>query len=651
MRNLKRALSLALASVMLLGMMVVGSSAKGIDDFTDKAEIVNQDAVAVTSAIGMFEGYEDGSFGPENVVTRAEMAVIICTMLYGAGVNVNQFAETNVFTDVPAWAEGYVNLCSSLGIVAGVGEGKFDPNATVTTAQAVLMLCRALGYFQNAADFGDNWMLAATAKGTALGLYGDLKLAANEGLTRDNVAELVFNALTKAVPVQYNELLGVYYNENKGILYSLTYYYTDTLGYKNFDLVYKTNENTDYGRPGTTWGIGSYRMDGNPSGEGNKEGVLNEDGSLIPERVKMTSDDEIITVADTPDFTYTANTKENVIYKAVGKSVVDDYAWNIYVDGAEQPGDDLAPANDKDTDYTYTAKGATTEIYVDDVNETVTVVMINYYMAEVTKVKDGEVTVRVLSDKAKTNPIDERTITADGFAEDDYVVITVDVNDDDDSFVASIADPATAEGSVTYVAKASEPEDEDKGSYVKLDDGNKYTYSKYTASDLDDINEVHPTLDIAYRLYLDPNGYVIGFLAMDDYYANYLYVDAVDVSLKTITAKVVFTDGTAKTVEIDDEYVALSSSNTKFDTNNDGKIQGAEITAAVTLLAGNVFAYTEDNGVYTLRQIVNMNATRPSTNRYKDTQDKAEDTGAGTVTINNDAAYIKANATSQAATL
>ena len=351
MRNLKRALSLALASVMLLGMMVVGSSAKGIDDFTDKAEIVNQDAVAVTSAIGLFDGYEDGSFGPENVVTRAEMAVIICTMLYGAGVNVNQFAETNVFTDVPAWAQGYVNLCSSLGIVAGVGDGKFDPNATVTTAQAVLMLCRALGYFQSAADFGSDWMLAATAKGTALGLYGDLKLTANEGLTRDNVAELVFNALTKAVPVQYNELLGVYYNENKGILYSLTYYYTDTLGYKNFDLVYKTNENTDYGRPGTTWGIGSYRMDGNPSGEGNKEGVLNEDGSLIPERVKMTSDDEIITVADTPDFTYTANTKENVIYKAVGKSVVDDYTWNVYVDGAEQAGDDLAPANDKDTDY------------------------------------------------------------------------------------------------------------------------------------------------------------------------------------------------------------------------------------------------------------------------------------------------------------
>ena len=334
MRNLKRALSLALASVMLLGMMVVGSSAKGIDDFTDKAEIVNQDAVAVTSAIGLFDGYEDGSFGPENVVTRAEMAVIICTMLYGAGVNVNQFAETNVFTDVPAWAQGYVNLCSSLGIVAGVGDGKFDPNATVTTAQAVLMLCRALGYFQNAADFGDNWMLAATAKGTALGLYGDLKLTANAGLTRDNVAELVFNALTKAVPVQYNELLGVYYNENQGIIYSLEFNYLQTLGYKNFDLVYRTDTETIYGRPATTWGTGSYNVK-TDAGDTSKTDTLTEDGGLIASMVRMLDKDEIITVPNTPTYTYTTGTDEDDVYKDLGKSVCDetDYDWTVYVNG------------------------------------------------------------------------------------------------------------------------------------------------------------------------------------------------------------------------------------------------------------------------------------------------------------------------------
>ena len=652
MRNLKRALSLALASVMLLGMMVVGSSAKGIDDFTDKAEIVNQDAVAVTSAIGMFEGYEDGSFGPENVVTRAEMAVIICTMLYGAGVNVNQFAETSVFTDVPAWAEGYVNLCSSLGIVAGVGDGKFDPNATVTTAQAVLMLCRALGYFQNAADFGDNWMLAATAKGTALGLYGDLKLTANEGLTRDNVAELVFNALTKAVPVQYNELLGVYYNENKGILYSLTYYYTDTLGYKNFDLVYKTNENTDYGRPGTTWGTGSYRGT-SATTEGNDSYGLNEDGSLKPENVKMTSDDEIITVADTPDYVYTAGTKENVIYKDLGKTVVEGtekgdyvYDWVAYVDGAEQ---EIAgrPENEKDPTYEYTDKGATTEIYVDEVNETVTVVKINYNLAEITDIRsddDGEfATVRMLGTQDPLgDSVDTRKIYCKGFAEDDYVVVTVDVDEDGDAFVATINDPATAEGTVTRVKKDADPE-EDQGNYVKLDDGNQYNYSRWTEGDVDGINEKHPTLDIGYRLFLDPNGYVIGFIALDDYYANYLYVDAVDVSLKTITAKVVFTDGTAKTVEIDDEYIDLHSDRQDFTMTQ---------AAVEAMLEEHVFAWTVSDDVYTLRQILpyaNVNDRDDGDlyedNNYKDTEDHAVGNGNNTAAINSDKAFIYVNGT------
>ena len=652
MRNLKRALSLALASVMLLGMMVVGSSAKGIDDFTDKAEIVNQDAVAVTSAIGMFEGYEDGSFGPENVVTRAEMAVIICTMLYGAGVNVNQFAETNVFTDVPAWAQGYVNLCSSLGIVAGVGEGKFDPNATVTTAQAVLMLCRALGYFQNAADFGDNWMLAATAKGTALGLYGDLKLTANAGLTRDNVAELVFNALTKAVPVQYNELLGVYYNENKGIIYSLTFYYTDTLGYKNFDLVYKTNENTDYGRPGTTWGTGSYRGT-SATTEGNDSYGLNEDGSLKPENVKMTSDDEIITVADTPDYVYTAGTKENVIYKDLGKTVVEGtekgdyvYDWVAYVDGAEQ---EIAgrPENEKDPTYEYTDKGATTEIYVDEVNETVTVVKINYYLAEITDIRsddDGEfATVRMLGTQDPLgDSVDTRKIYCKGFAEDDYVVVTVDVDEDGDAFVATINDPATAEGTVTRVKKDADPE-EDQGNYVKLDDGNQYNYSRWTEGDVDGINEKHPTLDIGYRLFLDPNGYVIGFIALDDYYANYLYVDAVDVSLKTITAKVVFTDGTAKTVEIDDEYIDLHSDRQDFTMTQ---------AAVEAMLEEHVFAWTVSDDVYTLRQILpyaNVNDRDDGDlyedNNYKDTEDHAVGNGNNTAAINSDKAFIYVNGT------
>ena len=626
MRNLKRALSLALASVMLLGMMVVGSSAKGIDDFTDKAEIVNQDAVAVTSAIGMFEGYEDGSFGPENVVTRAEMAVIICTMLYGAGVNVNQFAETSVFTDVPAWAQGYVNLCSSLGIVAGVGDGKFDPNATVTTAQAVLMLCRALGYFQSAADFGSDWMLAATAKGTALGLYGDLKLTANAGLTRDNVAELVFNALTKAVPVQYNELLGVYYNENKGIVYSLTFYYTDTLGYKNFDLVYKTGEETTYGRPATTWGTGSYRVQTNTTA-GNDNYGLNEDGSLIPGQVKMLASDEIITIADEPDYVYTGATEEKTLYKDLGRGIITSYAWTVYVDGhldtVDYDKDDdgnyesadgdtyVARPGNNSSDYIYTDSGMVTEIYVDSANETVTVVCYYNYIGQVSRVRDdadGKYVqlTNITYDGGSYDDINsaltdvgaelDTKFYTEAFAEDAYVVFTVDCDDRDgsdyDAHVATMAAPETADGTVKAV---SQDPKYDTGNYIELD-STKYVYSEVSAKDLDNNDmTADPALETEYRLYLDPNGFVVGFAALEDVSKNYVYVIDASESTGDVEAKVLFPDGTVAKIDVDgtiEKFNGTGSASTDFEVKNDTDADKLE---------GVVFAYEKNSkDVYTL---------------------------------------------------
>ncbi len=631
MRNLKRALSLALAFVMVMSLMIVGTSAKS---YTDADKIDNQVAVEILGEIGVMIGNDDGSFAPDRDVTRAEMAVIITRILYGNNMNVDQFKDMNTFTDVPDWAEGFVNLCASLDIIAGRGNGIFDPDATVTTAEAALMLTRALGYFKNNAEFGNDWALAAVKRATQAGIIGgDMVLQANEGLTRDDVAQMTFNTLTNAVPVQYNELLDVYYNENKGITYALTFYYTDTLGYKNFDLVYRTGDEGDYGRPSTTWGIGSYRANTNTPG-GNDDYGLNEDGSLKPELVKMTSDDEIITVAETPDLVYTSGTKENVIYKAVGKSVVDEYSWDAYIDGAEQE-NPVIPANDRDTTYTYTNKGAVTEVYVDDTNEEVTVVKINYYMGEITDIREDDngeyATVRMLSNASQTNPVDERNIYCEGFAEDDYVVFTVDVDDDGDSFVATIAEPETAEGTVTRVSENSDPEG-NQGSYVKLDDGSQHSYSAYTASDLDDMNDVHPTLDVEYRLYLDPNGYVIGFIALDNYYDNYLYVEEADSYLGTIEAKVVFTDGTSKVVTIDDKYIDTDSDRTDI--------------ANIDALEGNVYAWTEADGVYTLRQVLDYGTVRPEDNNYKDTQDEAVSGENGSsYSIQNGVAYIKVNGT------
>ena len=84
MRNLKRTLSLALASVMLVGMMSVGASAVNASDFTDADEIVNKDAVSTMTALGIINGKEDGSyFDPTGNVTRAEMAKMLCVAING----------------------------------------------------------------------------------------------------------------------------------------------------------------------------------------------------------------------------------------------------------------------------------------------------------------------------------------------------------------------------------------------------------------------------------------------------------------------------------------------------------------------------------------------------------------------------------------
>jgi len=193
MRNLKRALSLALASVMLLGMMVVGTSAA---TFSDEAEIVNKEAVQITAGLGLFAG-SDGKFNPKGNVTRAQMATIIVKMLYGSEINADQFKGTNKFSDTAAfeggWAEGYINLCANLGIVKGFGDGTFKPGQSLTTAEAVTMIINALGVDAGAGT----WPLTVMAKAEEMKLFAELavKPGTNEALTRDALASVVLEGL------------------------------------------------------------------------------------------------------------------------------------------------------------------------------------------------------------------------------------------------------------------------------------------------------------------------------------------------------------------------------------------------------------------------------------------------------------------------
>ena len=199
MRNLKRTLSLALASVMLVGMMSVGASAVNASDFTDADEIVNKDAVSTMTALGIINGKEDGSyFDPTGNVTRAEMAKMLCVAINGGVDPVLGVKDTPTFTDIKGtWAESYIEYCAANGIIAGRGNNKFDPTGTVSATEAAKMLLGVLGYSAEKSGLvGNDWAINTNVLANQNGLYKKLSnLNANTLLTRDNAAQMIYNAL------------------------------------------------------------------------------------------------------------------------------------------------------------------------------------------------------------------------------------------------------------------------------------------------------------------------------------------------------------------------------------------------------------------------------------------------------------------------
>ena len=146
MRNLKRALSLVMAAAMLIGMMAVSASAAdNYEDFTDKDEIQNTEAVATMVSLGVFNGKEDGSyFDPTGIVTRAEMAKIIAVSLNGGkDLVIGSGAATTQFSDTKGnWAEAYIAWAKDKGIVEGVSATEFDPEAPITREQMATIFGR-----------------------------------------------------------------------------------------------------------------------------------------------------------------------------------------------------------------------------------------------------------------------------------------------------------------------------------------------------------------------------------------------------------------------------------------------------------------------------------------------------------------------------
>ena len=190
---------------MMLSVMVVGAGAA----FSDQSKIKNTEAVDACTALNIIGGYPDGSFKPEGNITRAEVTKMICVALNGGKNPAVSTNTTPTFSDVrnnanAAWAEGYIESCAAQGIVSGVGGGKFAPNGNVTGVQLAKMLLVSLGYkSENEGFTGNAWATNVNVRAAQKGLYVGLEsMDTNAAITRDNAAQMVWNAL-QAYEVEY----------------------------------------------------------------------------------------------------------------------------------------------------------------------------------------------------------------------------------------------------------------------------------------------------------------------------------------------------------------------------------------------------------------------------------------------------------------
>ena len=166
--------------------------------FTDSADIKATEAVDTLSALGVIDGYTDGSFKPNGTVTRAEMAKMIFVVWNGGKSDASAYQSMNsAFADTKNhWAAGYVNFCASNHIIAGKSATKFDPDSTVTGQEAAKMLLVVAGYDAAKAGLtGANWAQNTMSYAGLAGLFNDVDSPVEQALPRQYAAQMLYNAL------------------------------------------------------------------------------------------------------------------------------------------------------------------------------------------------------------------------------------------------------------------------------------------------------------------------------------------------------------------------------------------------------------------------------------------------------------------------
>ena len=518
---MKKLLALVLALVMSMSLVTISNAA-----FKDADKIDYKEAVDVMNAVGVFIGDEKGNFNAKENLTREQAAKIIAYLELGSKA-ADALVGGATFTDVAStrWSAGFVGYCAQAGIVSGVGDSKFDPAGQLTALQFGKMLLVELGYDAKAEGMvGTDWAINTSKLMAGTKLMDGISGSVNQVLTREKAAQMCLNAL-EAPMVTYDtkgstitvdgtkinfgasvakyETSTVAKDQNISKEKLTSGEYTVELGEKLYKDLKKNSTTDAFERPATEW---------------------------------MLKAKSIGTYADAADLSYTATVEIGTIYSDLGLSKgIDDSKVTYYEDGRNLSSSwtqDIV----KGSKVEKGGNGTLLEVYYNDDAESLTVIAINTYVGKITAsykastTKDAYVTFTAKTGAGSSYETD------DSYSKDDIVLYTYS-GKAGDAGVKSMAlaekvtgkmNGFTAEKNVTV----------DGTTYKKSANGTPITPGMNTSVGKD------------VSVYLDQYGYA-AFVDADDT-LQYAVILAYEVGsrLDSPRAKLLFTDGTTKKVDV-----------------------------------------------------------------------------------------------------
>ena len=534
---MKKFLSLVMALALTLSLVTISA---GATDFTDDSSITYGEAVDVISAIGVVDGYTNGSFNPSATLTRGAAAKIICNLILGPTTAGSLGANAAPFKDVPAdhVFAGYIAYCANQGIINGYADGTFRPAGTVTGYQFMKMLLGALGYDGSVEGFtGSNWTVNVAKLAGSIGLDdGNDSFLGSQAMTREEACLYAYNTL-KATMVEYDTTgttivvgdttISSGASKASDVANNAT---TETIkndNYMQFAEKYfpdlKLTSDTDaFERPADTW------------------------------KYKTT---KIGTYAEDADATYTEAVKIGTIYNDLGlSSGIGKANTTVYVNGSTAQ--DSSAWTDLnivkgDTTNKIGGNGALTQVYYDDDDNTVIITVINTYVGEITSTYSATSSRDAYVNFDAKTGVGSTFETNSSYSVDDYVLYTYSYKSGDTG-VQSMEAAKSVTGTLTaYTA----------GSSVTVA-GTKYSSNCAADSQATITSALSNAVKTDVTVYLDSYGYA-AYVDADAASGNYAVVLGYDnvTTLDNNRAKLLFTDGTVKTVYLTSGHTFSTDAN------------------------------------------------------------------------------------------